>query len=110
MIVATSQDHYHAYWLVGGLAVGDFSAVQRDIAERFGGDPNVCDLPRVMRLPGFFHNKNPRNPSNISTRGATDHRDRRAATGWVRRTRAAPRQPLWKRVKLLGRFATRWAT
>jgi hypothetical protein len=58
MIVATSPYHYHAYWLVDGLALDDFEAVQRDIARRFGGDPNVCDLPRVMRLPGFFHNKN----------------------------------------------------
>jgi len=28
------------------------------LAERFAGDPLVSDLPRVMRLPGFYHQKN----------------------------------------------------
>jgi hypothetical protein len=31
--------------------------LQKDLAARFSGDPKVCDLPRVMRLPGFYHRK-----------------------------------------------------
>jgi Protein of unknown function (DUF3987)/RepB DNA-primase N-terminal domain len=34
-----------------------FAELQKALAARFGGDPSVHDLPRVMRLPGFFHRK-----------------------------------------------------
>jgi len=57
MIVETSPGKYHAYWLVDGLPLDQFEAVQRVIIARFGSDPSVKDLPRVMRLPGFWHRK-----------------------------------------------------
>lgn len=34
-----------------------FRPLQHALANKFGGDPSVCDLPRVMRLPGFIHQK-----------------------------------------------------
>jgi hypothetical protein len=36
-----------------------FKDVQKRLLTLVGGDPNVCDLPRVMRLPGFPHQKQP---------------------------------------------------
>jgi hypothetical protein len=53
----TSPGKYHVYWLVDALPLEHFEAVQLALAEKFRGDPVVCDLPRVMRLPGFFHCK-----------------------------------------------------
>ena len=55
VIVDSSPGKWHAYWFVTGVALGDFTAMQKGLAARFGGDPSVHDLPRVMRLPGFFH-------------------------------------------------------
>ena len=55
--VESSPGKYHAYWRVDGLALDEFKPMQRAIAARFGGDKAVCDLPRVMRLPGFLHLK-----------------------------------------------------
>jgi hypothetical protein len=57
IIVESSRGHYHAYWRVTGVSLDDFTSMQKALAARFNGDPNVCDLPRVMRLPGFFHRK-----------------------------------------------------
>jgi hypothetical protein len=57
IIVESSPQKTHAYWLVSGLELSEFGAVQKSISLRFKGDPNVCDLPRVMRLPGFVHRK-----------------------------------------------------
>jgi hypothetical protein len=56
-IVESSPNKWHAYWLVDGLRLDQFEGVQRQIAHRFGTDPSVHDLPRVMRVPGFDHHK-----------------------------------------------------
>ncbi len=57
IIVESSRGRYHAYWMVSDCALEDFTSVQKALAMRFQGDPSVCDLARVMRLPGFFHRK-----------------------------------------------------
>lgn len=57
ILVESSPNRWHAYWLVSDLPREQFKALQHALAERFGGDPKVCDLPRVMRLPGFLHKK-----------------------------------------------------
>lgn len=57
-IVESSPGKFHAYWLINGkLSRQYFPPMQRCWAEKFGGDPAVGDLPRVMRLPGFYHRK-----------------------------------------------------
>jgi putative DNA primase/helicase len=55
VVVESSPGRYHAYWIVNDLPLDQFSGVQKAIAARFGGDPSVHDLPRVMRLCGFWH-------------------------------------------------------
>ena len=56
VIVESSPGKYHAYWFADGLALDRFEGVQRRIATVFNGD-SICDLPRVMRLPGMVHAK-----------------------------------------------------
>lgn len=57
IIVESSPSKYHVYWMVDGLPIDQFTAVQRGIAGMLGSDPSVSDLSRVMRLPGFIHHK-----------------------------------------------------
>ncbi len=57
MIIESSKGKYHAYWLVDDCPLDKFSMYQKAIARKFNSDPKVCDLPRVMRLPGFYHCK-----------------------------------------------------
>lgn len=57
VIVESSPGKHHAYWLVDGLTLDEFTPVQRAIIGAFKSDPSVNDLPRVMRLPGFMHRK-----------------------------------------------------
>lgn len=56
-IIESSPGHWHAYWFVSDAPLATFKTVQQAIAARFGSDAKVCDLPRVMRLPGFLHQK-----------------------------------------------------
>jgi len=66
MIVNTSPNKYHLYWLVENFPVAKFKSVQQSIAQKLGSDKAVCDLGRVMRVAGFFHNKAEPHPVKIT--------------------------------------------
>ncbi|MBV5322761.1 MAG: hypothetical protein JZU60_02865 [Ilumatobacteraceae bacterium] len=57
IVIESSPERYHAYWLTNDCPLEEFKLRQSQIAIKFNSDPNVCDLPRVMRLPGSFHQK-----------------------------------------------------
>ncbi len=57
IIVETSPKRFHAYWLVEDIPLEVFSCIQKELIKRFNSDTSVHDLPRVMRLPGFYHQK-----------------------------------------------------
>ena len=57
MMIESSPGRYHVYWFVEGCPLEHFSLMQQALAEQFGGDLKVKDLARVMRLPGFLHQK-----------------------------------------------------
>lgn len=56
-IVQSSPGKWHAYWRIADCPTNKFSDMQKALATRFSGDAKVCDLPRVLRLPGFMHRK-----------------------------------------------------
>jgi RepB DNA-primase from phage plasmid len=57
VVVESSPGKYHAYWRTADVPLDQFSVLQRKLASLFNGDRAVCDLPRIMRLPGFWHQK-----------------------------------------------------
>ena len=57
IVCETSREKFHAYWPIAGMPLADFKRAQQALAVRYRGDPKVCDLPRVMRLPGYLHMK-----------------------------------------------------
>jgi hypothetical protein len=57
ILVESSPGRYHGYWLTARCPLKEFKPRQQCLAAHFDGDPVVCDLPRAMRLPGFFHRK-----------------------------------------------------
>lgn len=57
IVVESSGNRWHAYYLCSDMPRNDFTSMQRAIADEFNGDRSCCDLPRVMRVPGFFHQK-----------------------------------------------------
>lgn len=65
MIIETSPGKWHAYWLVDGLPLDEFTRVQHAIAAAFASDEKICDLPRIMRVPGFNHTKGDPYPVRI---------------------------------------------
>lgn len=61
-VVVTSPGKFHAYWLVDDVNLGQFKDLQRGLAHLMGTDSAVCDLPRLVRVAGFIHRKNPDAP------------------------------------------------
>lgn len=57
IVVESSPGRFHAYWLTDDCPLDEFKSAQQKLAHQFKGDMKVCDLPRVMRLPGFIHQK-----------------------------------------------------
>jgi hypothetical protein len=57
IIVESSPDKFHNWYLVAGGELQTFSAVQTKLAKKFNGDLKVKDIPRAVRIPGFVHYK-----------------------------------------------------
>ena len=57
IIVESSPGKWHTYWLTNDCPMTDFRKRQQQIAWKFGSDKKVIDLPRVLRLAGFLHQK-----------------------------------------------------
>jgi AAA domain/Primase C terminal 1 (PriCT-1)/RepB DNA-primase from phage plasmid len=57
VINQTSEGRWHFYWFVDGGSLAEFGPTQEKLSELLGSDASVKDLPRVMRLPGFIHQK-----------------------------------------------------
>ena len=79
-------DKLHLYWCLDGCPVADFTHLQLTLASRTGSDPAVQDAGRVMRLPGFWHQKRtPRMTRVVEASGA-----RYAWPGFLARVQAQP--------------------
>mgnify|MGYP003111617708 FL=1 len=57
LIVNTSPNKYHCYWLVSDMPLESFTLYQQALAKKYQSDEKVKDLPRIMRIAGFWHNK-----------------------------------------------------
>jgi Virulence-associated protein E len=60
--IVKSGGGLHFYFFADDIPLEQFSALQLALANKLGSDPAVSDLPRVMRLPGTLHLKDPANP------------------------------------------------
>ena len=57
IIIESSPNKWHSYWLVNNCTLEQFPDIQRALAAKFDGDVAVNNIDRVMRLTGFSHNK-----------------------------------------------------
>lgn len=85
MIVESSPNKHHAYWILsdGEIALDDFKPLQKRLIGFFKDDgaDNIHDLPRVLRLAGFYHQKNESNLTRVVSTGSKYNAD--ALKAWV---------------------------
>lgn len=59
LIIESSPGKYHYYWLIDGMTddLVEWEKVQTGLINKYNGDKKAKDLARVLRLPGYYHNK-----------------------------------------------------
>lgn len=71
MIIETSPGRFHAYWFTVldnshyETPLKAFTPLQEGVAKKFNSDKFVKDLPKAMRMPGFYHCKGDRFLSRV---------------------------------------------
>ncbi len=66
LIVNTSPGKYHYYWLTECDDSYQWSIVQQKMVSEYGSDNSAKDLARILRVPGFYHLKDPKKPHLIN--------------------------------------------
>lgn len=62
-LVMRDATHYHAYWFLDGdCSPDEWTMAQKQIAMYFNSDERMVNPDRVMRVPGFTHQKDIHNP------------------------------------------------
>ena len=72
--VESSPGKFHRYWLIDQETAPQFDnwrEVMNRMVVDFGSDPNACDPARVLRLPGFYHQKDPSRPFMVRIYAST---------------------------------------
>jgi hypothetical protein len=57
LVVESSPGRYHCYWYTNDTPLAGFTTLQQSIIRVLNSDTKVHDLPRVLRVAGFYHNK-----------------------------------------------------
>ena len=73
IIVESSPGRYHVYLKVSDCTLDQFTPLQKAIAAKLGSDKTVVNNSRVMRLPGFIHQK--KDPFLTRVMDISDHDD-----------------------------------
>ncbi len=69
-VVNSSPGKYQAYWLLSDeLTREQFANVMRGIGQRWGSANEAKDICRVLRVPGFWHQKNKDKPYRVRFHG-----------------------------------------
>lgn len=73
-VVETRRGH-HLYWRVTDWTLAEWDAVVRHrLAPFFDADRNATDVVRLLRVPGFLHQKNPADPFGVRVVRSRDTR------------------------------------
>ncbi len=59
-VIIRRDNRWWAFWRVRGVALGEFRDLQHRLVLHYGTDKSVCNLARIVRLPGYTHHKSGR--------------------------------------------------
>jgi hypothetical protein len=56
-LIVQTRKSLHCYYLATDATIENFEKIQRGLIQHFEADPACKDITRVLRIPGFYHNK-----------------------------------------------------
>ena len=65
IVVESSPGKHHRYLLTEDAPLDEFEPVQARMVTDYGSDRDAKDRCRVLRVPGFYHRKNPDKPHMV---------------------------------------------
>lgn len=68
-VIETSRGKFQRLFFTDSQDLDEFDGVQATIVTSHGCDPNATGISRLLRLPGFYHMKNPDNPFMVHVVG-----------------------------------------
>lgn len=72
-LIVETKSGYHAYWYADDGKAKHWNAIVLDrLVHHFGADKRARDIARVLRVPGYYHLKNPADPFLIRTAWKAD--------------------------------------
>lgn len=73
MVVETSGGKFHEYYLLTSeFSFDEHTSIMGLMVNQYGSDKNAKDLARVLRVPGFYHLKNPETPVLVRLAAVSD--------------------------------------
>lgn len=60
-VIVESKNGYHCYWKCRDATLDNFERIERGIIAKLNGDVHCKDVSRVLRVPNFWHCKDPDN-------------------------------------------------
>jgi putative DNA primase/helicase len=64
--VMSSPGKFQRYWLCSGVTPEEFKIFLDRLTDSYGSDPKAKGVARVLRLPGFYHLKDPDDPHLVT--------------------------------------------
>lgn len=61
LIIETKRG-FQAYWNVSDGSIANWKIIIDRLGDYYNSDPNARDVLRILRVPGYFHYKNPTEP------------------------------------------------
>lgn len=62
-LIIESKSSFHMYWFAKDGTIENWTKICRGLRNFFWGDPAIAsDISRVLRVPGYYHMKNPDEP------------------------------------------------
>lgn len=64
-LIVESKNGYHIYFAAYKAHYDNYKTILKGLREHFNGDPKVMMVTILLRMPGYYHMKNPSNPFYI---------------------------------------------
>lgn len=61
-VIVETKKGFHCYWKAEDATIDNYKKIEEGIIKKLNADKHCKDPSRLLRVPGFYHLKDPKNP------------------------------------------------